>query len=72
MINSSKRHMTKYVNMKMDGRVENVSELELERFFNEKGWHLFELDKMIESFRKWRQKNCAKHSNFTESNLVYK
>ena len=53
-MNSQVRYLTKYVKMKFDQKFKNVQEKELVKFFNEKGWYLYDIEKMAKDFDNWR------------------
>lgn len=55
-MNSQVRYLTKYVKMKLDQKLKDVKEKDLQKFFEEKGWFLYDMDKMAKDFDRWRTK----------------
>lgn len=50
-----KKFLARYIKEKMKERIGDISIGELEEFFNEQGWVLYDLDTTAIKFRKWRE-----------------
>ncbi|MGK7393587.1 MAG: hypothetical protein ACNS62_03405 [Candidatus Cyclobacteriaceae bacterium M3_2C_046] len=51
------RLIINYLYMKVTNQIDDIEYQELHDFLNEKGWHLYEMNKMIKDIRSWRLKN---------------
>jgi hypothetical protein len=54
---SETKFLARYIKEKMEDRIGNISIYELESFFNENGWVLYDLDTLVTAFKKWRTKS---------------
>ena len=48
------RILVNYVFMKLNNRVDNLKMEDLTRFFNEKGWYMYDMDKMVNDIQQWK------------------
>ncbi|MGK7397290.1 MAG: hypothetical protein ACNS62_22125 [Candidatus Cyclobacteriaceae bacterium M3_2C_046] len=48
--------LARYLIGKLKSQVKNIRIRELEDFFNENGWLMYDLDTMTHKFKAWRQK----------------
>lgn len=47
------RILVNYVFMKLKDRIDNLKREDLTNFFNEKGWYIYDMDKMVKDIQKW-------------------
>lgn len=48
------RILINYVFMKLNHKVNNLSQQELADFFDQRGWYLYDLSDMVQDFEQWR------------------
>ncbi|MGK7395916.1 MAG: hypothetical protein ACNS62_15155 [Candidatus Cyclobacteriaceae bacterium M3_2C_046] len=48
------RFLATYMKQKMQNKVEKVQLKELEDYFNQNGWILYDMDTMVHKFQQWR------------------
>lgn len=57
------RILAQYVYMKLNNRISDLKMEDLNEFFNEKGWYMYDMDQMIQNIQTWR--NHKKISKIT-------
>jgi replication initiation and membrane attachment protein DnaB len=49
-----KRILVHYTFMKLSGKIENLSMEDLANYFEDKGWHMYETEEMIQNIQDWK------------------
>jgi hypothetical protein len=49
-----KRILVHYTFMKLSGKIENLNIEDLADYFDETGWHMYEMGKMIQNIQDWK------------------
>lgn len=55
--NNQTRFLATYVKKKLEPRVKDINVKELEEYFDQNGWILYDIDTMSVKINKWRHSN---------------